>query len=75
MNQSRAKVKSTSKFTDLADQGLKMNTSTLFRDVVTATCLLAGLLAFVSGQFILSTLLFGMASITSNLSAVKPLNY
>jgi len=52
-----------------------MNTSNLFRDVVIAPCLLAGILAFVSGQFILSTLLFGMASITSNLPAVKPVHY
>lgn len=52
-----------------------MNTSTLYRDVVTGSCFLAGILAFVSGQFILSTLLFGMASLTSNLPVAKTVRY
>jgi hypothetical protein len=49
-----------------------MNTNTLYRDVTTALFFGAGILGFVSGQFILSTLLFGMSSVVSNIQPAKP---
>jgi|GEM_PF-917819 len=51
---------------------LQMNTNTLYRDVMTGLFFGAGILGFVSGQFILSTLLFGMASVISNIQPAKP---
>lgn len=48
-----------------------MNAPTLYRDVMTASFFMAGILAFVSGQFILSTLLFGAASLTTNLPSAQ----
>ena len=39
----------------------------LYRDVVTGFCFTAGVFGFMSGEFIISTLLFGFASLTSNL--------
>ena len=49
-----------------------MNTHTLQRDVVTGLFFVAGIFGFVSGEFIVSTMLFGMASLTSNLQTAKP---
>lgn len=52
-----------------------MNNPMLYRDLMTAACFAAGILAFVSGQFILSTLLFGMASVASNFRSVKTVRF
>jgi len=41
-------------------------TNALFKDVLTGLCFLSGTFSFVSGQFVLSTLLFGSASLISN---------
>ncbi|MCQ8182597.1 hypothetical protein NP603_15855 [Methylomonas sp. SURF-1] len=49
-----------------------MNASTLYRDIATGLFVISGVLSFVSGQFILSTMLFGTASLTANLQAAKP---
>jgi hypothetical protein len=50
-----------------------MNTSNnLYRDVMTGLLFLAGILSFVSGEFVFSTLLFGTASLTSHLDFAKP---
>jgi hypothetical protein len=50
-----------------------MNTSNnLYRDVMTGLLVLTGILSFVSGEFVFSTLLFGTASLTSNLNLAKP---
>lgn len=49
-----------------------MNSHTLYRDVITGLLFIAGILGFVSGQFILSTMLFGMASLASNIQPAKP---
>lgn len=48
-----------------------MKTTTLYRDVATGLFFTAGILGFVLGQFILSTMLFGMASLASNIQAAK----
>jgi len=39
----------------------------LYRDIVTGVLFLVGVFGFMSGEFVLSTLLFGTASLTSNL--------
>lgn len=39
----------------------------LYRDIVTGLLFVVGVFGFMSGEFILSTLLFGSASLTSNL--------
>lgn len=39
-----------------------------FRDIVTGIFVTTGLFGFMSGEFVLSTLLFGAASLSSNLS-------
>jgi hypothetical protein len=39
-----------------------------FRDVTTGILFTTGLFGFVSGEFVISTLLFGAASLSSNLS-------
>lgn len=44
----------------------------LYRDIVTGLFFAAGLLGFVSGQFIISTMLFGAASVSSNLEFADP---
>jgi hypothetical protein len=50
-----------------------MNTSkNLYKDVMTGLFFVAGILSFISGQFILSTLLFGAASLSSNLAIAMP---
>ncbi|CAD6882126.1 hypothetical protein [Methylomonas albis] len=50
-----------------------MNTSNSFySDVMTGLFFVTGMLSFMSGQFILSTLLFGAASLTSNLNLATP---
>jgi hypothetical protein len=50
-----------------------MNTSkSFYRDVTTGLFFVTGMLSFMSGQFILSTLLFGAASLASNLNPVTP---
>lgn len=48
-----------------------MNTSNLYRDVAIGVFSIAAIFGFVSGQFILSTMLFGMASLASNIEAAK----
>jgi hypothetical protein len=50
-----------------------MNTpKSLYKDVTTGLFFVAGILSFMSGQFILSTLLFGTASLASNLNLAMP---
>jgi hypothetical protein len=50
-----------------------MNTSkNFYRDVMTGLFFVSGVLSFISGQFILSTLLFGAASLASNLNPATP---
>ncbi len=50
-----------------------MNTSkNLYRDIVTGLFFIAGILSFMSGEFVLSTMLFGAASISSNLEFARP---
>lgn len=49
-----------------------MNTRSLTGDLITGLFFTAGILNFVSGQFILSTTLFGMASLASNIQPAKP---
>jgi hypothetical protein len=44
-----------------------MAKSNLNRDVITGFFLTAGIFGFISGEFIISTLLLGVASICSNL--------
>ena len=41
--------------------------SNLYRDIVTSLFFTTGVLGFMSGEFILSTLLFGAATVSSNL--------
>jgi hypothetical protein len=43
------------------------NPITLYKDIITGLLFLVGVFGFMSGEFILSTLLFGTASLTSNL--------
>jgi hypothetical protein len=50
-----------------------MNTSNhLYRDVMTGLLFLTGIVSFISGEFVFSTLLFGTASLTSHLDFAKP---
>lgn len=49
-----------------------MNAPTFYRDISTGLFFVAGILSFVSGQFILSNMLFGTASLTANLQTAKP---
>lgn len=50
-----------------------MNTSkNLYRDIMTGLFFTVGILSFMSGQFVLSTLFFGSASLSSNLEFAKP---
>lgn len=49
-----------------------MNTPTFYRDITTGLFFVTGILSFLSGQFILSTMLFGTASLTANLQTAKP---
>ena len=44
----------------------------LYRDVVTGLFFSTGIFCFMSGQFVLSTMLFGAASLSSNLDVAKP---
>lgn len=49
-----------------------MNTSNnLTRDIVTGIFFTIGIFGFVSGEFMLSTMLFGAASLSSNLDLNK----
>ena len=47
-------------------------THAMYKDLTTGLFFLAGILSFVSGEFVISTMLFGTASLTSNLQAGKP---
>lgn len=49
-----------------------MNTHTLTTDLITGLFFVAGIFSLVSGQFILSTTLFGTACLTSNIKPAKP---
>ncbi|WKJ89227.1 hypothetical protein QZJ86_14495 [Methylomonas montana] len=49
-----------------------MNKSnSLYRDIVTGLFFATGIFSFVSGQFVISTMLFGAASLSSNLDVAK----
>jgi len=39
-----------------------------FRDIVTGIFVTTGLFGFISGEFVLSTMMFGAASLSSNLA-------
>ena len=48
--------------------GAKMNKSkNLYRDIVTGLFFTTGVFGFMSGEFIISTMLFGAATISSNI--------
>lgn len=50
-----------------------MNTSNnLYRDIMTGFFFITGILGFMSGEFVLSTLFFGTASLSSNLDFARP---
>jgi hypothetical protein len=50
-----------------------MNTSkNMYRDVMTGLLFMTGILSFISGNFVFSTLLFGTAALNSNLNIVSP---
>lgn len=40
----------------------------LYKDITTGLLFIIGIFGFMSGEFVLSTLLFGTASLTSNLN-------
>lgn len=44
----------------------------LQKDVLIGTICLAALFGFISGQFVISTVLFGMATVLSNISSAQP---
>ena len=46
-------------------------TSAMYKDITTGLFFLAGILSFVSGEFVMSTLLLGTASLASNLQSAK----
>jgi len=48
-----------------------MNTHSLTSNLTTSSLYTAGLLSFVTGQFILSTTLFGMACLATNIKSAK----
>ncbi|MBD9355476.1 hypothetical protein [Methylomonas albis] len=45
----------------------------LYKDIVTGLFFTVGIFSFMSGQFVLSTMLFGAASLFSNLNVAKPI--
>jgi hypothetical protein len=56
---------------DLKSRRIKMKkSSNLFRDIVTGVFFTVGIFGFMSGAFVWSTLLFGAASVASNLDSV-----
>jgi hypothetical protein len=44
----------------------------LYRDIATGLLLTTGVFGFMSGEFVISTMLFGAASLSSNLDLDKP---
>lgn len=49
-----------------------MNTQkTMYKNFMTGLLLMAGILSFISGDFVFSTLLFGTAALTSNLNIAR----
>ncbi|MGR8931324.1 MAG: hypothetical protein ACU836_11830 [Gammaproteobacteria bacterium] len=49
-----------------------MNTYSLARNLMTGAFFIAGILSFVSREFILSTTLFGMSALANNIRSAKP---
>lgn len=47
----------------------------LYKDVVTGLFFITGIFGFMSGQFVISTMLFGAASLSSNLEFAKPVRF
>lgn len=47
------------------------NSSFLYRDIATGILFTSGILGFMSGEFVLSTMMFGAASLSSNLNLDK----
>lgn len=43
----------------------------MHKDIMTGLFFLAGILSFVSGEFVMSAMLFGTASLTSHLQSAK----
>jgi hypothetical protein len=61
-------VKSSSLVSTVFSLGAKMNKSNnLYKDVLTGLFFTTGVFGFMSGEFIISTMLFGAATIASNL--------
>jgi hypothetical protein len=50
-----------------------MRFNNLKRDVLTGLCFLSGVFGFMSGEFVISTMLFGIASLISNLDFGAPI--
>jgi len=48
--------------------------SNFYRDVCTGLLFVTGVFGFMSGEFVVSTVLFGMASLSSNLDFDKRLS-
>lgn len=46
--------------------------SNLYRDIVSGLLFVTGVFSFMSGEFVISTLLFGASSLSSNLEFAKP---
>lgn len=44
----------------------------LYKDVITGLFFISGVFGFMSGQFVISTMLFGAASLFSNIEFAKP---
>lgn len=49
-----------------------MKSSNITQDITTAIFFLSGIIGFMSGEFVISTTLFGAASLLSNLNLSTP---
>lgn len=49
--------------------------SNLYKDIATGLFFATGMFSFLSGQFVLSTLFFGAASLFSNIEVAKPVRF
>jgi hypothetical protein len=47
----------------------------MYQNITASLFFLAGILSVVSGEFVLSTMLFGTASLTSNLRVAKAVRF
>jgi len=72
IKKSRITVKSTSNLSISIQKELTMHTHSLASSLTSGLFFMAGIFVFVSGEFILSSTLFGMACLASNIQASKP---